>query len=175
MSNFSLYILTLFIQSMVVFNFTPKSDLYNWKIIDDVVMGGRSDGNFKINEQGHGEFTGAISLRNNGGFSSLRYNFKTVNSSKFSKFVIRIKGDGKVYQFRVKDQRNNRYSYIYQFTTTTDWQTIEIPFSKMYASFRGYSLDMPNYSGTQMEEIAFLIGNKKEENFKLLIDAIALE
>lgn len=175
MSNFSLYILTLFIQSMVVFNFTPKSDLYNWKIIDDVVMGGRSDGNFKINEQGHGEFTGAISLRNNGGFSSLRYNFKTVNSSKFSKFVIRIKGDGKVYQFRVKDQRNNRYSYIYHFTTTTDWQTIEIPFSKMYASFRGYSLDMPNYNGTQMEEIAFLIGNKKEENFKLLIDAIALE
>ncbi|MDB9720910.1 CIA30 family protein [Winogradskyella sp.] len=175
MSNFGLYILTLFIQSMVVFNFTPKSDLYNWKIIDDVVMGGRSDGNFKINEQGHGEFTGAISLRNNGGFSSLRYNFKTVNSSKFSKFVIRIKGDGKAYQFRVKDQRNNRYSYIYQFTTTTDWQTIEIPFSKMYASFRGYSLDMPNYSGTQMEEIAFLIGNKKEENFKLLIDAIALE
>ncbi|MDB9755251.1 CIA30 family protein [Winogradskyella sp.] len=175
MSNFGLYILTLFIQSMVVFNFTPKSDLYNWKIIDDVVMGGRSDGNFKINEQGHGEFTGAISLRNNGGFSSLRYNFKTVNSSKFSKFVIRIKGDGKAYQFRVKDQRNNRYSYIYQFTTTTDWQTIEIPFSKMYASFRGYSLDMPNYNGTQMEEIAFLIGNKKEENFKLLIDAIALE
>ena len=45
----------------------------------------------------------------------------------------------------------------------------------MYASFRGYRLDIPNFKGQQMEEIAFLIGNKKEESFKLLIDSIILE
>jgi hypothetical protein len=160
---------------MTLFNFTQSSDISNWQILDDVVMGGRSNGNFKINENGHGEFSGDISLENNGGFSSLRYYFNTVKSKDYSKFVIKLKGDNKAYQFRVKDKQTNRYSYIYKFSTTNNWETIEIPFSEMYASFRGYRLDLPNYNGIQMEEIAILIGNKKEEQFKLLIDSITLE
>lgn len=160
---------------MAIFNFTSDSDISNWIILDDVVMGGRSDGDFKINTDGHGEYTGQVSIENNGGFSSLRYYFESINTKKYSKFIIRIKGDGKSYQFRVKDKRNNRYSYIFTFTTTEDWQTIEIPFSNMQASFRGRLLDLPNFEGHHMEEIAFLIGNKKAERFKLLIDSISLE
>lgn len=160
---------------MTLFNFTADSDISNWKIVDDVVMGGRSDGNFKINKEGYGEYTGEISLKNNGGFSSLRYYFEPINTERYSKFVIRVKGDGKPYQFRVKNKRSNRYSYIFEFETTNDWQTIEIPFSQMYASFRGRVLDIPNFNGDEMEEIAFLIGNKKEERFKLLIDTISLK
>ena len=40
---------------------------------------------------------------------------------------------------------------------------------------RGYKVDIPNFEGNEMEEIAFLIGNKKEESFKLLIDSISLD
>jgi hypothetical protein len=165
----------LIFQSMTIFNFTPDSDISNWNIVDDVVMGGRSDGDFKINTEGHGEFKGKISLDNNGGFSSVRYYFESLNTNNYSKFVIRLKGDGKSYQFRVKNKRNNRYSYIFKFDTTEDWQTLEIPFSEMYASFRGYQLDLPNFKGDQMEEIAFLIGNKKVESFQILIDYISLK
>jgi hypothetical protein len=160
---------------MTIFNFNSSSDISNWQILDDVVMGGRSDGHFKVNSEGHGEYSGKVSLENNGGFSSLRHYFNTVNSNDFSKFILKIKGDGKSYQFRVKDKREYRYSYIYKFDTTNEWQTIEIPFSEMYASFRGNRLNIPNFKGDQMEEIAFLIGNKKEQRFKLLIDAISLE
>ncbi|MBV7267881.1 CIA30 family protein [Winogradskyella sp. WHY3] len=162
-------------QPMILFQFKYNSNIDNWKILDDVVMGGRSDGNFKVNTDGHGEFSGKISLDNNGGFSSLRYYFETVDSSKYSKFKIRIKGDGKTYQFRVKNDGSDKYSYIYSFKTSSEWQAVEIPFDEMYASFRGYRLDIPNFDGKQMEEIAFLIGNKKEEHFKLLIDSITLE
>ena len=175
MYYFNTLILTLIFQSMTLFNFTMDSDISNWKILDDVVMGGRSDGNFKINTEGHGEYTGRISLKNNGGFSSLRYYFNAINTDSYSKFILRVRGDGKPYQLRVKDKRNNRYSYVLEFQTTKDWQTIEIPFSEMHASFRGRLLDIPNFKGDQMEEIAFLIGNKKEESFKLLIDSISLE
>jgi hypothetical protein len=160
---------------MTIFNFNSSSDISNWQILDDVVMGGRSDGHFKVNSEGYGEYTGKVSLENNGGFSSLRHYFNTVDSNDFSKFKLRIKGDGKAYQFRVKDKRNQRYSYIFKFNTTNEWQTIEIPFSEMYASFRGNRLNIPNFKGDQMEEIAFLIGNKKEQTFKLLIDSISLE
>ncbi|MDP5082509.1 MAG: CIA30 family protein [Winogradskyella sp.] len=175
MPSFNTLIFAILMQTFTLFNFTPQSNLSNWRIIDDAVMGGRSDGYFQLNSEGYGEYTGEISLKNNGGFSSLHYYFDTLSTASYSKFILKIKGDGKRYQFRVKDKRSNSHSYIYKFESTKDWQTIEIPFSEMYASFRGRILDIPNFNGQQMEEIAFLIGNKKEESFKLLIDVISLK
>ena len=160
---------------MTLFDFNFESNIRNWKIVDDVVMGGRSDGNFKINDTGYGEFSGYVSLKNNGGFSSVRYNFNTVSSSNFKSFQLRIKGDGNPFQFRVKSSNRQRFSYIYTFNTSGDCETISIPFNKMEPAFRGYKLDQPNFDGVQMEEIAFLIGNKKEQSFKLFIDSIILE
>lgn len=160
---------------MTIFDFNSESNIQNWRIIDDVVMGGRSNGNFKVNTDGHGEFSGYVSLENNGGFSSVRYNFKTINSSGYTSFKIRLKGDGKPYQFRAKSSERQRYSYIYEFQTSGEWETVTIPFDQMVASFRGNRLNLPNFNGEEMEEIAFLIGNKKEQAFKLLIDKIQLK
>lgn len=160
--------------SSTLFDFTISSNLSNWRIVDDVVMGGRSNGNFEINKDGHGKFSGYVSLENNGGFSSLRYNFKTKDVSNYSKIILRVKGDGKPYQFRVKSSSRDYASYIYEFETTNDWITIEIPFKDMYPGFRGRRLRQPNFQGQEMEEIGFLIGNKKEQSFKLLIDNIEL-
>jgi hypothetical protein len=162
-------------QNALIFNFDKTSNLQNWKIVDDVVMGGRSNGQMEITKEGFGRFYGNISLENNGGFSSVRYTLDPKSTKGFSKFVLKLKGDGKTYQFRVKSERNQRHSHIYKFQTTGNWEIVEIPFEEMYASFRGYRLNMPNFNGAQIEEIAFLIGNKKEESFELLIDAITME
>lgn len=169
------FLVLITIQQMTLFDFNFESNIRNWKIVDDVVMGGRSNGNFKINDTGYGEFSGDVSLKNNGGFSSVRYNFNTVSSSNFKSFQLRIKGDGNPFQFRVKSSNRQRFSYIYTFNTSGDWETISIPFNKMEPAFRGYKLDQPNFDGLHMEEIAFLIGNKKEQSFKLFIDSIILE
>jgi len=169
------FLVLITIQQMTLFDFNFESNIRNWKIVDDVVMGGRSNGNFKINDTGYGEFSGDVSLKNNGGFSSVRYNFNTLSSSNFKSFQLRIKGDGNPFQFRVKSSNRQRFSYIYTFNTSGDWETISIPFNKMEPAFRGYKLDQPNFDGLQMEEIAFLIGNKKEQSFKLFIDSIILE
>lgn len=169
------FLVLITIQQMTLFDFNFESNIRNWKIVDDVVMGGHSNGNFKINDTGYGEFSGYVSLKNNGGFSSVRYNFNTVSSSNFKSFQLRIKGDGNPFQFRVKSSNRQRFSYIYTFNTSGDWETISIPFNKMEPAFRGYKLDQPNFDGVQMEEIAFLIGNKKEQSFKLFIDSIILE
>ena len=89
-------------------------------------------------------------------------------------FRIRIKGDGKRYQLRVKSKTTAYFSYIAYFVTNGAWQTVDILFRDMYPSFRGNKLDMPNYPGDTMEEIAFLIANKKAEDFKLEIARIEL-
>ncbi|EAQ40891.3 CIA30 family protein [Polaribacter sp. MED152] len=159
----------------LLFDFSKESKLSSWRIVDDVVMGGRSNGSFKINEAGNGLFYGDISLKNNGGFSSLRYSFDKLSISNYTKIVLRIKGDGKQYQFRIKDDNDNFYSYIKQFKTSGNWETIEIPLSEMYPAFRGRKLDIQNFNSNTLAQIAFLIGNKKEESFKLEIDKIYLK
>lgn len=160
---------------LTIYDFTSDSNPNEWRVVDDGVMGGRSDGNFYINEEGHGVFTGKVSLENNGGFSSIRHRFETVNTEDYEKVSIRLRGDGKRYQFRAKSRSSDYYSYITYFETSGEWQTVELELSEMYATFRGMRLDLPNYPGSSMEEISFLIGNKKAEEFKLLIDKIELK
>lgn len=159
-------------QSKVIFDFNKDSDISGWQITDDVVMGGASSGSFRLSPDGHGVFEGYVSLENNGGFSSVRYRFSPKAVSKDSHLVLKLNGDGKRYQIRVKDESGNYYSYISYFETTGEWQKIEVPLKEMYPSFRGRKLDFPNFSGEQIEEIAFLIANKKEESFRLMIDEV---
>lgn len=161
--------------TLTLYDFTSESPSKDWYILDDVVMGGRSNGIFKISDDGHGMFYGTVSLENNGGFSSVRHQFNIKSVEGYSRIKLKIKGDGKTYQFRVKTNSGDYASYIYEFETTKDWMTIEIPFSDMYPSFRGRKLNQPNYEGKYLSEIAFLIGNKKAQDFKLLIDKIELE
>ncbi|WP_159950590.1 CIA30 family protein [Polaribacter septentrionalilitoris] len=162
-------------QDNIIFDFTTNANTSNWRVVDDVVMGGKSNGDFKLNKDGFGEYSGKISLENNGGFSSLRYRFKEKSIKGFSKVILKIKGDGKKYQFRIKKDSNDSHSYISSFSTNGNWQTIEINLSEMYPAFRGRVLDMENLSSDSIEEVAFLIGNKKEEDFRLYIDKISLE
>ncbi|WP_034057937.1 CIA30 family protein [Lacinutrix jangbogonensis] len=163
------------ISSTTIFDFTKEANISNWRIVDDVVMGGRSSGNFALNKDGHGKFSGKVSIENNGGFSSLRYDMDAIDVSNHTKVSIKLKGDGKAYQFRIKHNKYERYSYITAFTTSGTWETITINLKDMYPAFRGRTLNYPNFNKNNIEELAFLIGNKKAESFELLIDSITLK
>ena len=160
---------------MVLFDFNKDSEISSWVIVNDAVMSGLSNGNFRLNSQGHGVYAGKVSLENNGGFSSLRYRLDSKNIKGYTKAVLKIKGDGKKYQFRVKSTPNERHSYMAIVETTNEWQTIEISLADMYPVFRGTKLTIPNFPVKTIEELAFLIGNKKAESFQLEIDSIFLK
>ena len=129
----------------VVFDFNKQSNLTNWVIVDDVVMGGRSSGSIEIDNNGNGVYSGSISLQNNGGFSSLRYKMDRLSVEKHKKIKLRVKGDGKNFQLRIKANSGDYYSYISQLSTNKEWQEIEIPLKDMYPSFRGRKLDFPHF------------------------------
>lgn len=162
-------------QPLLIFDFNLKSDLTNWRIVNDAVMGGQSESKFYLNQDGNGTFEGNVSLENNGGFCSVKYIFESLFLKSATHFCIRLKGDGKQYQFRVKTYRTDSHSYVFPFQINTDWQNIEIPINELYPTFRGRKLDLPNYDGSNLQEIAFLIGNKKKEHFQLLIDYIKVK
>ena len=159
----------------IIFNFEKEKDLKEWFIVNDDVMGGISESNFSISKDGIGIFQGYVSTENNGGFCSIRHSLsrKYIGNNKVLK--LKIKGDGKDYQLRIKADRKDYFSYIVTFKTTGKWEEIEIPLKDMYPSFRGRALNMQNFNNNYFEEIAFLVGNKKNEKFKLIIDRITLE
>ena len=89
--------------------------------------------------------------------------------------MIKLKGDGKKYQFRIKSEKEQRFWYIQSFQTSTETEKIALPLNAFYASFRGNKLDIENFSAKEIKEIAILIGNKKNEEFKLKINNITLQ
>ncbi|MFV8370669.1 CIA30 family protein [Flavobacterium sp. LB2R40] len=161
--------------SILIFPLNLNSILSSWKTVNDAVMGGTSESKFYLNSHNQGVFEGSVSLANNGGFCAVKHFIEPISINNYKLFCIRLKGDGKKYQFRVKTNRNDSHSYVFAFQTNYDWQTIEIPITELYPAFRGQKLDLPNYDGSNLEEIAFLIGNKTEEKFQLLIETIEVK
>lgn len=166
--------MTLITSSYTLFDFGKKSSLSDWTIVNDGVMGGISDSNMIVNADGNALFTGTISLDNNGGFASVRYNPEAIDVSKYTKIVIRCKGPKNKYQVRTKSSIRERHSYIQYMEVSEEWKEVEIEMVDMYPAFRGYELDIPNYPKEVLDEFAILIGNKKYEAFELEIDWIEL-
>jgi NADH dehydrogenase [ubiquinone] 1 alpha subcomplex assembly factor 1 len=172
---FFILMLIMTISPITICNFNVDSNSKNWVVIDDGVMGGKSKGNFKIDKNGNASFYGKVSLENNGGFSMARFRFKKQSLDGHKYLKLRLKGDGKRYQFRIKQSSGTYYSYVKYFNTRNDWQDIQINLSEMYPSYRGRRLDGDNFNHENLEEIAFLISNKKDENFNLLIKSVVIE
>lgn len=149
-----------------------KNSANEWKIINDGVMGGLSKGGFEITEDGYGKFYGNVSLENNGGFTMMRHNLQKIDVANSKEIQIRLKGDGKLYQFRVRAKQNHYYSYVKTFETSGEWETVIIQLNDMYPSYMGSKLDLPNFDQPTIDQIAFLISNKVEENFELLVQDI---
>ena len=158
----------------IIYDFS-KNNLEGWYVVDDGVMGGRSRGRFEIEDNDTGLFSGTISLKNYGGFSSIRYYTKNIKVKKNKYITIIVNGDNKYYQLRIKASRNDRYVYTSKFFAKNGWQEIRIPLSSMEPSFRGRKLYKKNFDKKYITELGFLIGNKVPEDFELRIRSIFLE
>ena len=103
---------------MVVFDFQKSDTLNDWRTVNDGVMGGLSLGEFVIGDSNTAVFQGTVSLENNGGFSSTRTSPRLFNVAGFDGMLLRLKGDGKRYQFRLRvDDRFDGIAYRYPFKT----------------------------------------------------------
>lgn len=166
--------LTMATPTISIFNFSTESEIDKWQIVNDDVMGGVSNSSLELTEKGHGEFTGHISLENNGGFASVRLPCDVKTENNKQEIVLKVKGDGKTYQCRLKGDRNQSESYVHEFTTNGEWQTIKLKLKDFYPQYRGRKLDAPNFNFENIKLFGFLISNKKEEDFTLLIDSVDL-
>lgn len=158
-----------------IYTFSTQTNLKEWRIVNDGVMGGISKSSMVLTGTGHGRFSGHVSLANNGGFASIQLN-KTIKLGGEKKFIVlRVKGDGKRYEFRLNSKISQSASYVQQFATLGEWETIKLSISEFYPQFRGRKLNIPNFNFENIEQLSFFVANGQEEDFELLIDWIGLE
>ena len=158
-----------------IYTFSTETNIKEWRIVNDDVMGGISESSLALTDAGHGQFSGHVSLANNGGFASIQFN-TTIKLAEEKKFIVlRVKGDGKRYEFRLKGEISQPESYVHQFATSGEWENIKLEISEFYPQFRGRKLNIPNFNFEGIEQLCFLIANNQEEDFELLIDWIGLE
>lgn len=163
-----------FNSEILICDFKSLKDANRWYQTNDDVMGGISNSNMIYDNNGLGVFSGEVSTANNGGFAMTRLPVDLNLSENSKKIVLKAKGDDKMYQFRIKATSNQRYWYVHTFLAPNEMKEIEIPLKDFYPSFRGYKLDIGNFNSNTISEVAILIGNKKNEEFKLEIDKITI-
>lgn len=149
--------------------------LLRWTSVNDVVMGGVSDSLMQVLEDGTGVFAGHLSLENNGGFASVRAPLPENDFTGYDGIVLRVKGDGKRYSFRVRtDMLFDGVVYRQEFDTVAGkWMDVELPFSDFKPSFRGRIVpDAPPLDPSRIFQIGFLISEKQEGSFRLEVESI---
>jgi monofunctional biosynthetic peptidoglycan transglycosylase len=164
------------ISSPTSFNFNQlQSDQI--VVVNDTVMGGDSLSQYHINESTV-SFNGNVSLKNNGGFASLRMIWPFEESLGFNKILLNLIGDGKTYQFRLRtDRAFDGATYVYEFQTKKDKLiTVEMDVKQFIPSFRGRKLkNMPMLELKEVQQMGFLIANKQVGEFSLQLLSMKLE
>jgi len=147
----------------------------DWMIVNDDVMGGLSESTITFNNNSI-LFKGNISLRNNGGFASIRGPKDIFNLSNFTKVKIKFKSKGRDFAFRLAtSELYFKPNYKHNFSSTSqEWEIAELKL----ADFKEYTLGKisgTNLSKQKMRNIirfGVMLNDKKEGPFEIEIDYI---
>ena len=147
----------------------PMSAL-GWTSVNDVVMGGASCSQFNFNPNGYAEFSGEVSLKNNGGFASIRSapsNYSIVN---IKNLCLCILGDGHRYKLNLRmDNFPDGINYQALFTPPRKWSEIKFSYDNFKPCFHGNPVSAPPLDFSRINQIAFMIGDRQEGSFTLLV------
>tara|TARA_A100001011_G_scaffold194918_1_gene203285 strand:+ start:902 stop:1456 length:555 start_codon:yes stop_codon:yes gene_type:complete len=162
----------IFSQNITMVDTSNNIGIDNWGIVNDGVMGGISQSNIYLNEVNNIIFAGNVSLENNGGFASIRRGFNGNQLNDTSKFLLRVKGDGNIYKFRLT-MKGSYANYSADFKTVKDqWMDIEIPVENFKPYYFGRSIRAPKLKVHKVNSTGILISDKQEGNFSLEIEYI---
>ena len=123
--------------------FNQESGSY-WQYISDRTMGGISDGEAFLEQDGEIYFArlkGSVSTKNNGGFIQIRstFSFSSIqqDEKKIKGVKINVRGNGETYYIFIRTNMTQSYSdfYLASFRANSKWETIDLPFDKFQHRF----------------------------------------
>ena len=161
-----------------LFDFTEADAAKQWQAVNDGVMGGVSEGKFKITDAKTMEFFGRLSLANNGGFASVRSKARNLALEKGDTLVAKVRGDGREYTLNLYPKRS-RTAFSYRATVQTkkdEWIEVKVPLDEFEAtSFGQVVQEAGAVKPEEVSSVGFLLGDKKAGPFKLEIEWIKVE
>ena len=157
-----------FSQNIDLVNTEKRIGIKNWNKVNDDVMGGISTSKIGINSDGNIVFSGVLSLKNNGGFASVRLDLIDLDLEKVKSFKIKFKGDGKSYKLRLR-QNNRRASYSHSFKSIKGkWIEKNILISEFKPTWRGINYSSyPDLQTKKIRSVGLQISDKQEGVFEL--------
>lgn len=160
--------------TLLLADYVAEQSLLDWFVVNDNVMGGRSEGDFKI-EEGQLYFGGSTNTRG-GGFSSIRTEPLQLDLSSYQGMRLKVLGDGRRYTWRITTDarwRGRRVSYWAEFDTQQgEWSTVDIPFSSFIPQFRGVQLEGPDVDPAQITGMGLMIYDKQDGPFELRLASV---
>jgi monofunctional biosynthetic peptidoglycan transglycosylase len=159
------------VDARTLFDFSAPDQVQRWGVVVDGVMGGLSTG--QVSQQGETlVFTGATSLRNNGGFSSIRAPIPAGSVAGFDALRIRVKGDGRTWILGARGAGMRGDSFWHRFDTREgEWQTVTVPVTEMVRQFFGTPIE-GRLQPAGVRGLEFYIYDKQAGPFRLEVDRI---
>jgi monofunctional biosynthetic peptidoglycan transglycosylase len=158
---------------VTLFAFASPDAAAEWQTVNDGVMGGVSDGRFKITERRTLEFYGTLSLENNGGFASVRSRPRTLGLQTGDALVARVRGDGREYQLNLYTaERMMAFSYRAPVKTRAgEWTEVAIALDRFEATSFGRVLRGAGpVDPRSVASIGFLLAEKTPGPFALEVE-----
>lgn len=156
----------------VLFEFTGAEPSPEWSSTNDTVMGGVSKGKAELTKVGM-DFSGHLSLENNGGFASVHTGVD-LDLSDYSGIRLKVLGDGRIYQLRFESDALHRQRWPVNFcgdfeTVDGEWTEVFISFSELSQTWRGRRLSGHSFSKDDIRRIAFMLADGQAGDFALKV------
>ena len=156
-------------------DFSSVEELNYWYPVNDSVMGGVSQSNLRVVDN-VAYFEGELSLKNNGGFASVRRVGPVTLESGSIPILIEINGDGRSYQLRLRTNKGfDGVAYVATFSSSSDrWQTLAFNEEDFVAQFRGQIVSRaPALLFSDVRQIGFMLADKQPGSFQMAIKSIS--
>ena len=154
-------------------DFSALDNPYQWIVVNDDVMGGRSTG--KVSVQNNALVFEGKTVTQGGGFSSTRIReTDPMNLESADALNIRVKGDGRTYMFELRTKATvsswNAIPYRAKFSTTKDkWGIVTIPLDEFKPTLHGYDISKyaPKLDKSDVRSFGFMIYDSNAGPFRL--------
>jgi NADH dehydrogenase [ubiquinone] 1 alpha subcomplex assembly factor 1 len=160
-----------------LFDFAGPEATQKWQAVNDGVMGGVSDGRFRITADKTMEFSGTLSLENNGGFASVRTKPGDLGIKAGDAIVVRVKGDGREYVLNLYTKsRQMAFSYRAPLPTKQgEWVEVAVPLTDFIPTAFGRRVQgMGPVEPSQINGLGFMLSDKKPGKFQMEVEAVGV-
>lgn len=149
-----------------------RADEAEWTVVNDGVMGGRSEG-FVAVEQGTLRFSGTL-VTQGGGFTSVRARC-VVDLTDQRGIELRVRGSGRQFEVELDDGvrgYGRKVSRRAPFPTSAEWSLVRVPFSALRSTIFGRAVSAPPIDVARIQGLGLYIIDGKDGPFRLEVDSV---